>query len=274
MTGPSGDGPLPDPITRRRFVELAAMSAGAAITSAIATSCGFGSVSEGAASELTPGRLTARPGTASGSVVPGLRPLGVGAARDGLLYIPRGYSPDRPSPLAVMLHGAGGSARGGIRPFETLADDAGLILVVPESRRSTWDAIRGDYGADVAFIDRVLAAVFRDAAVDPARVTVGGFSDGASYALGLGMTNGELFRRIVAFSPGFVTGVAAQGKPSIFISHGTRDAILPIDQCSRRIVPELQRAGYDVEYREFDGPHAVPPNIARDASAWLGVPAK
>jgi predicted esterase len=55
----------------------------------------------------------------------------------------------------------------------------------------------------------------------------------------------------------------------MFISHGTHDQILPIDQCSRRIVPELQRAKYDVSYREFDGPHTVPAEIAREAVDWL-----
>jgi flavin-binding protein dodecin len=35
----------------------------------------------------------------------------------------------------------------------------------------------------------------------------------------------------------------------------------------RRIVPRLRRAGYDVTYREFDGGHTVPPEIALDAAS-------
>jgi predicted esterase len=31
----------------------------------------------------------------------------------------------------------------------------------------------------------------------------------------------------------------------------------------------LERAGYDVTYREFDGPHTVPPDIAREAADWF-----
>jgi phospholipase/carboxylesterase len=34
-------------------------------------------------------------------------------------------------------------------------------------------------------------------------------------------------------------------------------------------VPRLQRAGYEVLYREFDGPHRVPPEIAREGVEWL-----
>jgi phospholipase/carboxylesterase len=45
--------------------------------------------------------------------------------------------------------------------------------------------------------------------------------------------------------------------------------VLPIDNCSRRIVPLLRRGGYDVRYREFEGAHTVPPEIAREAAGWL-----
>jgi predicted esterase len=220
-------------------------------------------------------RLTARPGTPTLTAIPGEQPLSLAGDRDGLLYVPAGYAAAKPAPLVLMLLGAAGSARGALRPFRELADDAGLVLLAPESRGTTWDAIRADYGPDIAFIDRALAWVFQRVAVDPARLTIEGFSDGATYALGVGLTNGDLFQRVVAFSPGFILPIDAHARPHVFISHGTRDRILPINQCSRRIVPELERARYSVEYREYDGPHAVPPDIARDAIAWMGaVPAR
>ena len=56
--------------------------------------------------------------------------------------------------------------------------------------------------------------------VDPARLVIGGFSDGASYALSLGLINGQLFRKVAAFSPGFVVTGEPEGKPRVFISHG------------------------------------------------------
>ena len=150
-----------------------------------------------------------------------------------------------------------------------LADAAGLVLLAPPSRRQTWDVIMGGFGPDVAFIDAALEATFARSAVDPDRVAVGGFSDGASYALSLGITNGDLFTHIIAFSPGFMAPAGQIGAPRCYISHGTRDAVLPIDRCSRRLVPELERAGYDVVYHEFDGPHMVPPEVAREAVDWF-----
>ena len=58
----------------------------------------------------------------------------------------------------------------------------------------------------------------------------------------------------VAFSPGFTAPAGHKGKPPIFVSHGTRDKVLLIGATSRRIVTELECDGYEVRYREFDGP--------------------
>jgi predicted esterase len=107
--------------------------------------------------------------------------------------------------------------------------------------------------------------------VDPARIAVGGFSDGASYALSLGLANGDLFPRVIAFSPGFVVSAAVHGHPRFFVSHGTADPILPIDECSRVIVPRLRSMGYDVTFREFDGRHEVPADVAQAGMRWMSA---
>jgi predicted esterase len=211
------------------------------------------------------GRLLARPGQPTETVSPGLHALGLDRDRDALLLVPAGYQADQPAPFVLSLHGAGGDATSGLYPLRDLADEAGLILLSPASRQSTWDVIRGGYGPDVDFIDRALAAAFARCAVDPELLAVAGFSDGASYALSLGITNGDVFGHVMAFSPGFMAPADQRGEPRIFISHGMKDQVLAIDRTSRRIAPQLARAGYDVQYYEFDGPHTVPPEIARQA---------
>ena len=115
----------------------------------------------------------------------------------------------------------------------------------------------------------MLEHAFSRCAVDKTRVAVGGYSDGASYALSLGIANGDLFSHVLAFSPGFLAPPSQRGSPRIFVAHGTRDGWLPIDSCSRRIVPRLERAGYELRYREFEGGHVVPPSIAREALTWF-----
>ncbi len=129
--------------------------------------------------------------------------------------------------------------------------------------------IDGGYGPDVDFVDRALRQTFERYAVDPAHVAVEGFSDGASYALSIGITNGDLFTHVMAFSPGFLAPGGQEGAPRLFVSHGIHDNVLPIDRCSRRIVPRVQQAGYDVVYREFDGGHAYPPEVVQEALGWF-----
>lgn len=174
-----------------------------------------------------------------------------------------------PAALVVMLHGASNRAQAMDYTFP-LGDELGAIVVAPDSRSlRTWDALLGAFGPDVQFIDAALTFAFAHCAVDPKRLAVGGFSDGASYALSLGLGNGDFFSRIIAFSPGFIPPVAMRGRPRIFVSHGTKDQVLDVDDTSRRIVPGLKTRGYDVTYREFDGPHRVPPAIAREAFDWM-----
>lgn len=216
------------------------------------------------------GRLAVKRGAPTKKITAGLHPLGLGDKRDGLLYIPSSYQPERPAPLALLLHGAGGRAQHGLPLLQGIADARGMVLLGVDSRRETWDIIAvRRYGPDVVFIERALEHVFARCAIDPTRIAIEGFSDGASYALSLGLTNGDLFTHVLAFSPGFMAPARMEGKPRVFISHGTRDAVLPIERCSRRIVPQVQQAGFDVLYREFEGPHAVRSEILEQAVAWF-----
>lgn len=88
-----------------------------------------------------------------------------------------------------------------------------MIIVSPQSQSSSWDVIRDGYGPDVQIMDHALQALFSRCAIDPQHCSIGGFSDGASYALSLGITNGDLFNKIIAFSPGFMR----PGKPVSYI---------------------------------------------------------
>jgi predicted esterase len=216
------------------------------------------------------GRLTARPLSTGHTTVQahGLQSLDLDHKRDALLFVPSTYRPDEPLPLVVSLHGAGGNAEHGLGLLQEQAEKRGFLLLSPPSRQRTWDVIMGDYGPDVLFIDHALQLVFERYAVDKQHLAIGGFSDGASYALSLGIANGDLFTHVIAFSPGFMAPATQEGKAGFYISHGTHDKVLPIERCSRKIVPQLQRAGYAVQYHEFNGPHTVPPAIAHEAVDW------
>ena len=214
------------------------------------------------------GRLTARPRKDVKTSQTGQIMLGLDRERDAILQIPK--NAQSPLPLFVMLHGATQNAERMFRYLGTTHEEAGIAVLAPNSRDTTWDAIRHqDFGEDVEYLNRALERVFETTAIDPARVSLGGFSDGASYALSLGLINGDFFKSVVAFSPGFVIRGDLHGQPRIFISHGTHDHILPIDDCGRRIAARLKSYGYDFTFREFDGDHEIPSAVAREGLSWV-----
>jgi phospholipase/carboxylesterase len=245
-------------ISRRRF---GAIGGGALASLIVGGACSRSTSAAGG-----DGRLTARPRANATTTAKDGR-LGLESGRDAILKLPAKV--ESPLPLLVLLHGASGSGEGMLRRLGTAVDDAGIAVLSPDSRDGTWDGIRDGFGPDVAYLDRALSRVFETVSIDPARVAVGGFSDGATYGLSLGLINGDLFKYIVAFSPGFIVNGTPRSKPQIFISHGTSDQILPIDQCSRVIVPMLRQRGYPVTFREFSGRHEVPPEIAREGLRFI-----
>ena len=252
-----------DALSRRRFL---ASGIGALLLPALPACFGRGPTAADAPSDA---RIRARPGSPEGEPVVGESPLGLEAGRDGFLYVPGSYAPTTPAPLLVVLHGAGGSS-GDWRGVLDKAGARGFLVLGVDSRGRTWDRVRGDFGPDVAFLDAALARTFLQCAVDPRRVGLAGFSDGASYALSLGVGNGDLFTHLVAFSPGFMdSGPTLVGKPRVFVSHGTGDPVLSVAASRERIVPVLRDAGYDVTYREFEGGHTVPAPVFDEALDWF-----
>ncbi|MFL5518086.1 MAG: alpha/beta hydrolase [Gemmatimonadales bacterium] len=269
---------LPPSFPRRELLRLLGAGLVAGLGSACVGRAGDESVTDPAALRLlhSSGRLAARPAKVSPREPPpcGIVRLGLsGSERDGVVYRPATLRADRPAPLLLLLHGATGSGSRAIQVFKHLADERGLLLLAPDSRAYTWDIVLGGFGPDIESVDRALVAVFRQQNIDPARVAVGGFSDGASYALTLGLANGDLFSRVLAFSPGFVADVIRRGSPRFFVSHGTRDTILPIETCGRRIAREFRELGYHIRFLEFDGGHGIPAAVAEAAVDWLVKPA-
>jgi len=247
-------------ITRRQFVA----TAGSAAASFALNNC-IGSAQSRPGHD---GRLTARPRPAATTTLKS-GPLGLNpSGRDGVIQMPS-TMPAGKIPLLIFLHGATQNGARMLQRIGPAAEEAGIAVIAPDSRNGTWDAIRNEFDADVVFLNRALDYVFERVNVDPERLAIGGFSDGASYGLSLGLINGDLFPRVVACSPGFIIQAPAHGKPHLFFSHGTSDQILPIDQCSRVMVPRLRSMGYDVTFNEFDGRHELPPAIATEALKWM-----
>ena len=195
---------------------------------------------------------------------PGLHALGALGLPDHLLLVPEGVRPG--APLVVWFHGAGGHAARSAPTVRTAAAGVGALVLLPSSAGSTWDLLTGRTGADVEPLDAALGHVLTT--YDVGRVAFAGFSDGASYALSLGLANGELVEAVLAFSPGFVSPPSLAGRPRCWVAHGTADTVLPVDRCGRRVVALLERQGCAVHYEEFDGGHVVRPDHVVQALRW------
>jgi predicted esterase len=210
------------------------------------------------------GRLTARPQADRLPQAPpppkGISFLGLdrkNSGRDAVLYAPANFDPRTPIPLLLFLHGAGQNGALMVKALQDAAERHGVLLLAPSSRAATWDMHRAPACDDSAFIDSALAQIFAAATIDPRRIGIGGLSDGASFALSLGLANGDLFGEVMSFSAGFFHVPLRMGHPRVFLSHGHRDVIIDF-RIGRQIADRLIESGYEVTFRPFDGGHGIP----------------
>jgi len=139
-----------------------------------------------------------------------------GIEREYLLYVPKGFNGRKPAAVVMMLHGGGGTGRGAMREtgWTEKADQAGFILIFPEASRrdqsepanfrqnpQLWNdgsmrfSTRVD---DVGYIGSLIDDLNGRLSIDPRRIYVTGFSNGASMAYRLGQ---ELSHWIAAIAP-------------------------------------------------------------------------
>jgi phospholipase/carboxylesterase len=220
-----------------------------------------------------PARLSSRLMAPTQQATLGLSTIDLGSFEQRCrLFVPQSYRPEQPLPLMLMFHGSGGRALSTIDSLREWAEHLEIIVVATDAFNGTWDALEGEFGTDILAADMALRAAFDRCAIDPRHVCVAGYSDGATYALGVGRANGDLFTQVAALAPGHLLEVHATGRPRFFVAHGVNDQVLPIERASRVIVPELRKR-YDVEYHEFAGGHLIPDTVLDIAMGWIaGVP--
>jgi predicted esterase len=204
--------------------------------------------------------------------VAGAVALGIGSPRDGIIYAPPSYDAAVPTALAVLFHGAGADAASMLATHQEYADSTGVLLLAIDSRAYTWDAIIARFDYDVAFIDSALTEVVRRYNVDRRRIGAVGFSDGATYALALGRANGDIFRKVVAHSPGLLLPVRNAGRASFYVAHGVEDPILPFGITKEIIVPSLRIYGFPVTFESFEGGHVMRRANILASLNWLAEP--
>jgi phospholipase/carboxylesterase len=196
-----------------------------------------------------------------GPLPPGRNRLGIAGERDAVLFVPTGLDEHAPVPLFVMFHGAGGFPEKVLPFIEEHAERDKFLILAPHSMYPTWDIVIGGSGPDLERLRQALFEVTSHYRIDRDRLAFAGFSDGASYALSIGITNGDIVSHVIAFSGGFMSIFTQEGAPKVFIAHGLADEQLPIETSGRANAAKLKAAGYNVQYVEFNGLHAIQPVI-------------
>ena len=208
------------------------------------------------------GHLTFQPKPATSEPLPpGMHKLNASCGepneRDTLLFVPEGLDTSKPAKLLVMFHGAGGSAQKVLPDFQSHAEKHKFLLMLPQSTYQTWDLTVGGNGPDLQKLDQALADLNTHFTIDTGHFGFCGFSDGASYSLSIGLSNGHILSHIIALSGGFMNLYVPRGKPKVFIAHSPEDEQLPMNTSGLFHYKELKQNGYDVIFHEFHGRHLI-----------------
>ncbi len=198
--------------------------------------------------------------------MPAIRGLGetlVRSSRDGTLqpvavYVPSTYSPERPAPLAIFLHGRQESESQLIGPqfVREIAERTGTILVAPYGR--------GDYdfrGAESDVYD-ALDAAQRAFAVDEHRRYLAGYSMGAFSAFRLGPMHPEDWAAVMCIAGSLLasragTLVSAMPRARYYVLTGAKDEVVPTLWPTVTAI-FLRDAGLAVTfYSQPDGTHSL-----------------
>ena len=178
--------------------------------------------------------------------------------------------PDEPKSMLMYFHSAGADGEQGEDLLGSHCARHGVVLVCPTAIADRWDLRSDREEGDIAVVGRVLAEVSQRLPALEGRLGLSGFGDGASYALSVGLANGDQVKAIIAFAPGFARPGQFVGAPSVLLAHGIEDPVLPVS-CSHRIASVLEARHVPVSLMEFPGEHLVPPWVAGAAIAWMAA---
>jgi len=196
------------------------------------------------------------------------------AGRSGAYYVPGGPR-QQGLPLLVLLHATGGSGRGAIPLFRSLAQARRFAIVAPDSRRApggelTWEV--GNHAGEVTpDLIHVLECIqwvrgHTGLMVDGSHVLIAGYSGGGSSAPYIA-SNRPLFTHIAVLHGGvFAGGIGPRRLPAWF-STGEEDTVRPV-ALVRQAADALSRLGFTVTFRTYRGAHTPSDAELRDLVAW------
>lgn len=196
---------------------------------------------------------------------------------------------DGAPPLLLLLHGIGSNERDliGLAP----ALDARFFIVSARApialglQSFAW--YHAEFTPEGSIIDaeeaeesRRLLLIFigelvEEYGLDPRRVYLMGFSQGAIMSLTLGLTEPHQVAGIVAMSGRLLSEVLPQIAPTeslaglpFLVVHGTEDPVLPV-HFGRAIQRQMDALPVTLDYREYPMGHQVSEESLSDIADWL-----
>jgi phospholipase/carboxylesterase len=189
------------------------------------------------------------------------------------LYVPEAWDGRASMPLVVALHGGSGHGRDFLWSWLREARGRGVLVLSPTAQGRTW-SIMGGGDIDAESLKQAIESIAARYPVDRTRVLLTGMSDGATYALLLGLRDAPPFTHLapacgVLHPMLFAEGLAqAQGRP-IYLIHGALDWMFPV-QMARMGRDALLAAGVRLVYREIeDLSHTYPRDENPRILEWL-----
>jgi phospholipase/carboxylesterase len=192
-------------------------------------------------------------------------------------------------PLIILLHGVGSNERDLFSIAEKLPENflaisaRGPINLSPS--RYAWYQVDFSTGKPVInqtqenesrkiilqFISQ-LKELYR---FDDKKIFLGGFSQGAIMSFSIGLTHPEVIHGIAAMSGRILEEVKSTSLVDarlknlrVFISHGERDNVLPVDY-ARQAHTDLKTHHIETDYREYQDGHTISLEMINDLVRWL-----
>lgn len=197
-----------------------------------------------------------------------------GKPRHYVLYVPRDYTPEKPWPLIVFLHGMGERGSDGLaqsevgiaRAIRFHPDRFPCLVVMPQCPgKVVWNKAVED-------IDTCINDTRRDYSIDDDRLYLTGLSMGGFAAWQYGAANARKFAAIMPIcGGGNVKDAEKLAHIPIWAFHGAVDSVVPPKK-SQEMVEAVKKAGGNVQYTEYpDTDHNSWDKAygEKDAIAWL-----
>lgn len=196
----------------------------------------------------------------------------------------------RTTPVLILLHGLGSNeedlfkfAEGVDGRFMVISARAPLQIGIDQY---SWYKLKKDKAGDFTYseldisvatrqVKQFVSEVKKHYPVDPFKVYVGGFSQGAILSLGTGLKYPLDIRGVLCLSgelyPEFeknLDSVMAKRGMDIFVSHGKKDAVLSYEKM-KKSVNLLKSHDYRVIEHYYDTQHTISQQNYKDMLKWL-----